>query len=153
MTEEIMICPKCRLEYRKGFVICAHCQIPLIEKPEDKTPQNMQGNHGNHTQTIALLEMIPGGLLIFVTVFLFCMAAVASAPSLSGPAGPQSAVPLWWTFWISLITGLLMGSVGLAAMMKKVWLFVLIGSFISIPTIIGIPAFILTLKHKSEFTS
>ena len=40
MTEEIMICPKCKLEYRKGFVVCAHCQIPLIEKPEDNVQES-----------------------------------------------------------------------------------------------------------------
>ena len=152
MTEEIMICPKCKLEYRKGFVVCAHCQIPLIEKPEDKTPQNMQGNHGNHTQTIALLEMIPGGLLI-LTAFVCCFIAFLMSSYLSGPAGPQEAVPYWWTMRMSIIPGLFLEGVAIAAMMKKVWLFVLIGSFISIPTIIGIPAFILTLKHKSEFTS
>ncbi len=30
-----MICPKCKREYRQGFVSCSYCKIPLIEKSKD----------------------------------------------------------------------------------------------------------------------
>ena len=29
-----MICPKCKAEYRSGFIICADCEVPLVERAE-----------------------------------------------------------------------------------------------------------------------
>lgn len=31
----IIICPKCKCEYRKGFKICADCNVELVEEIED----------------------------------------------------------------------------------------------------------------------
>ena len=30
-----MFCPKCRIEYREGFTVCADCGTPLVEKLPD----------------------------------------------------------------------------------------------------------------------
>jgi hypothetical protein len=29
-----MICPQCKAEYRRGFTVCADCDVPLVESPE-----------------------------------------------------------------------------------------------------------------------
>ena len=29
-----MICPQCRAEYRRGFTVCANCDVPLVESAE-----------------------------------------------------------------------------------------------------------------------
>ena len=31
-------CPKCKAEYREGFVMCADCKVPLVESLETKRP-------------------------------------------------------------------------------------------------------------------
>ena len=31
-------CPKCKAEYREGFVMCADCKVPLVESLETKHP-------------------------------------------------------------------------------------------------------------------
>ncbi|MBP5494458.1 MAG: hypothetical protein J6X97_05125 [Lachnospiraceae bacterium] len=31
-------CPKCKAEYREGFVMCADCKVPLVESLEAKRP-------------------------------------------------------------------------------------------------------------------
>jgi hypothetical protein len=80
MTEEIMICPKCRLEYRKGFVVCAYCQIPLVEKSKDlsndkhQTPGDVQGTPNNittnqKTSSFAVISLVLG-ILNIITVMI-----------------------------------------------------------------------------------
>lgn len=32
-----MFCPKCRIEYREGFTVCADCGTPLVEKLPDES--------------------------------------------------------------------------------------------------------------------
>jgi len=34
-----MICPMCNTEYRHGFVTCADCHVPLVEKPKASHPE------------------------------------------------------------------------------------------------------------------
>ena len=31
-------CPKCKAEYREGFIMCADCKVPLVESLETKRP-------------------------------------------------------------------------------------------------------------------
>jgi hypothetical protein len=45
-----MMCPKCRAEYRRGFTVCADCDVPLVESTEstarsvvDDAPQDWAG--------------------------------------------------------------------------------------------------------------
>ena len=35
-----MICPKCKAEYRRGFTVCADCDVPLVE-PTELTTRGM----------------------------------------------------------------------------------------------------------------
>jgi len=36
-----MFCPKCKVEYREGFFMCADCQVPLVDfLLEDKPDAN-----------------------------------------------------------------------------------------------------------------
>ncbi len=32
VADQIMFCPKCRTEYRDGFIECTDCKVPLVEK-------------------------------------------------------------------------------------------------------------------------
>jgi hypothetical protein len=40
-----MFCPQCRVEYREGFVECADCHVPLVERlREPATPEAEEGD-------------------------------------------------------------------------------------------------------------
>ena len=72
MTEEIMICPKCRLEYRKGFVVCAHCQIPLIEKSKDNVQESPDDfAHKKRINWLAITSLFLGILDVVVFIAYF----------------------------------------------------------------------------------
>ena len=32
-------CPRCRADYRPEVAVCAHCDIPLVERPEEHDPR------------------------------------------------------------------------------------------------------------------
>jgi K+-sensing histidine kinase KdpD len=72
MTEEIMICPKCRLEYRQGFEVCAHCQIPLIQKPEDNVQESPDAfAHKKRINWLAITSLFLGILDVVVFIAFF----------------------------------------------------------------------------------
>ncbi len=36
-----MICPNCKAEYREGYTVCADCEVPLVEKLEEKSGEGL----------------------------------------------------------------------------------------------------------------
>jgi len=43
-----MFCPQCRAEYRKGFVKCSDCDIPLVDQlPADSPPRRFESDHSD----------------------------------------------------------------------------------------------------------
>ncbi len=52
-----MFCPKCRAEYREGFVECSDCQIPLV----DQIPQEKEGDPD--LELVTVLETRDPGIL------------------------------------------------------------------------------------------
>ncbi len=45
-----MVCPKCKAEYRRGFTMCADCDVPLVESAElmSSATDDAAGNERDH---------------------------------------------------------------------------------------------------------
>ena len=55
-AEAVMFCPRCKAEYRVGFLTCSDCDIALVDQlPADSQPiYPPRGSEVDHSQLIAI---------------------------------------------------------------------------------------------------
>lgn len=41
MSENVLICPQCRTEYREGFSVCSECDVPLVRRVDSEAQDSL----------------------------------------------------------------------------------------------------------------
>jgi hypothetical protein len=100
----------------------------------------------NRSRVIGTLIIISGIIYMIGTVVYPILSSMYSTPW-KPPADFIYGGIFFFIFGVFVVI------TGVLANKRKAWILVFIGSVCAIPAILGIPALILTLKSKNEFTS
>ncbi|MBU3145412.1 hypothetical protein [Clostridium sp. CF012] len=60
----MLICPKCKIEYREGYTVCSDCGDQLIEQPEIKDETI------NKKQDLKIFQFVIGILIILFSAIM-----------------------------------------------------------------------------------
>ena len=96
-----MFCPRCRVEYRPGFVECADCRVPLTDSlPAPKTPGDAHADSGEDDLDVLLKTTLADPIAIGLVKTLLQEAGIPFFSMDQNAAARQESGNWlnWWSF-------------------------------------------------------